>query len=310
MQLPKTLLGGAKDLLPDYVFLSMSHRQKIGRFPNLLKPTTFNEKILYRCLHPDPRYADLTDKLTVRDYVKSKIGEEYLIPLIAEPDSFDRDVFDSLPSAFVMKANHGSSFVKVVKDKSTTSFEELTALADQWLSKDFYRVARERHYHAIKHRIYFETLLLDERGDVPADYKLHIFAGAGGRRTVFICVISDRFNDHPRGDFYDAQWNLLDIGIGHFERSKSPDPRPENLSMLLDIGERLAEDFEYVRVDLYSPRGRVYFGELTFTPGAGVLQLRPDSVDYEWGTYFRLHERVEATLISESAVRMQSGADE
>jgi hypothetical protein len=55
--------------------------------------------------------------------------------------------------------------------------------------------------------------------------------------------------------------------------------------MLLGLGERLAEEFQFVRVDLYSPQGRIYFGELTFTPGAGVLQLRPDSVDYEWGRY-------------------------
>jgi hypothetical protein len=119
MSLSKTLIGVAKGLLPDYVYLSMHHRKKIGRFPNLVKPTTYNEKILYRCLHPDPRYANLTDKLTVRDYVKSKIGEQYLIPLIAEPESFTKEVFQALPSAFVMKANHGSSFVKVVEDKQS-----------------------------------------------------------------------------------------------------------------------------------------------------------------------------------------------
>jgi hypothetical protein len=288
MSLSKKLIGVAKDLLPDYVFLSVHHLKKVGRFPNLMKPTTYNEKILYRCLHPDPRYANLTDKLTVRDYVKSKIGEEYLIPLIAEPESFTREVFDSLPSAFVMKANHGSGFVKVVEDKSTISFEELSALAAQWLSTDFYRVARERHYRAIKHRIYFETLLLDEHGAVPADFKMFFFKDNSGRMTVFICVISARFGDRPRADFYDTQWNSLDIGIGHFERSKSPHPLPENLQMLLDLGERLAEEFQFVRVDLYSPQGRIYFGELTFTPGAGVFQIRPDSVDYEWGRYLQI----------------------
>jgi hypothetical protein len=288
MSLSKTLIGVAKGLLPDYVYLSMHHRKKVGRFPNLMKPTTYNEKILYRCLHPDPRYADLTDKLTVRDYVRSKIGEQYLIPLIAEPESFTKQVFDALPPAFVMKANHGSSFVKVVKDKSQVSFRELSALATQWLAIDFYRVARERHYRAIKHRIFFETLLLDESDAVPADYKIYFFKEESGRKNVFIAVISDRFGEQPRGDFYDTEWNPLDIGLGRFARSKSPNPRPENLTMLLDIAERLAEEFQFVRVDLYAPKGKVYFGELTFTPGAGVSQLRPDSVDYVWGKYLQV----------------------
>jgi hypothetical protein len=43
------------------------------------------------------------------------------------------------------------------------------------------------------------------------------------------------------------------------------------------------KDFDYVRVDLYAPDNEVYFGELTFTPGAGVLPFAPDKVDYEWG---------------------------
>ena len=46
---------------------------------------------------------------------------------------------------------------------------------------------------------------------------------------------------------------------------------------------QLSEDFDYVRVDLYAPDNEVYFAELTFTPGAGVLPFAPDKVDYEWG---------------------------
>jgi hypothetical protein len=34
--------------------------------------------------------------------------------------------------------------------------------------------------------------------------------------------------------------------------------------------------------------GVIYFGELTFTPGAGVLRYRPDKIDYEWGRLFEL----------------------
>src|SRR6478609_11042802 len=121
MSFSKSLIGFAKQCLPDRVYLSIAHRHKVGRFPNVKTPTTFNEKILHRCLYPDPRFVDLTDKLTVRDYVRRKVGEQYLIPLIATPPAFTRDVFDALPRAFMMKANHGSGFVEVVRDKSKTS---------------------------------------------------------------------------------------------------------------------------------------------------------------------------------------------
>lgn len=273
----------AKSMLPDSLFLSLLHHKCIGRYPNLAHPVTFNEKILQKSLRPEPRYVALTDKLAVRDYIAAKLGEKHLIPLVAAPEMFTRDVFDALPASFVMKANHGSSFVELVRNKSETSFERLRELADQWLSTDFYKIARERHYREIQPRIFFEHLLLDRQGQIPADYKLHCFGGPTGRPIIYLLVISDRFGDNTHGDVYDVDWNRLDIAIGHYKRSAAPAPRPGNLKAILDAAVTLCEDFDYVRVDLYAPDNLVYFGELTFTPGAGVLPFTPDSIDYEWG---------------------------
>lgn len=273
----------AKSLLPDSLFLSLLHHKCIGRYPDLVRPVTFNEKILQRNLRPDPRFIGLTDKLLVREHIAAKIGAKHLIPLIATPDVFTREVFDALPSAFVMKANHGSSFVEVVRNKSETSFEKLQHRAEQWLAIDFYSIARERHYRAIKPRIFFEHLLLDSRGQIPADFKVHCFGGQPGPPVAYILVISDRFGSATHGDVYDVHWNHLDIAIGYYKRSAEPAPRPTNLEAVLDVAMALCADFDYVRVDLYAPDNQVYFGELTFTPGAGVLPFTPDRIDYEWG---------------------------
>ncbi|SAL60001.1 hypothetical protein AWB67_02897 [Caballeronia terrestris] len=289
MSLSKTIAGSVKELLPDSVFLSLSHRMSVGRFPDLVNPVTFNEKIVYRCLHPDPRFANLTDKLLVRDFVIRTIGEEHLIPLLSSPDHFTKDVFDALPSSFVMKANHGSGYVKVIHDKAETSFEELSALSERWLAANFYRVARERHYEHIKPRIFFEALLTDQSGNIPADFKIHCFNQVAGKQKAFILHISDRFTPHPRGDFYDEDWNQLDIRIGHYPNSAVPSPRPDNLDEILRNAKQLSANFDYVRVDLYAPDDRIFFGELTFTPGAGVYRLTPDQIDYDWGRMLQAH---------------------
>jgi hypothetical protein len=277
---------GAKQLLPDSAFVMLQHRRLIGRWPNLRRPTAYNEAILKRSLHPDMRWVHLTDKLTVRDYVREKIGERHLIPLIAVPDAFTRDVFDALPASFVMKANHGCSFVKIVRDKSTTSFEALRALANRWLSIDFSRYSRERHYRFIVPKLYFEQLLLDETGKVPADLKLHMFGGRLHGPRIQTMVIADRFGD-PRGDLYDDDWQRMDVRFGPYRPSDAPVPRPENWAEIERIAVRLAEDFDFVRVDLYSMSGEVYFGELTFTPGAGLMRFTPDRHDYYWGEMLR-----------------------
>ncbi len=278
---------GAKQLLPDVVFLSLLHRKHIGRFPNLSRPCTFNEKILRRSLRPDPKYGELADKLAVRNYVSAKVGDKHLVPLIAAPNVFTRALFDSLPTSFVMKANHGSSFVEVVRDKSQETFENLQCLGNRWINTDFYRNAREQHYRDIQPRVFFEELLLDGRGQIPADYKVHCFADPPRPPVMFILLISDRFGNETRGDVFDARWNHLDIEFSPYTRSIIPPPPPDHLESMLTLAASLAEGFDYVRVDLYAPGNDLYFGELTFTPGAGTMRIRPEAIDVEWGRLMR-----------------------
>jgi hypothetical protein len=272
----------AKRLLPDYAIVQLQYRRQMGRWANLRHPKTYSESILLRCLQPDMRWATLTDKLAVREYVRQKIGDAHLVPLIAAPETFTREVFDALPASFVMKANHGCAFVEVVRDKSRTSFEQLSKLAAQWLSVDYYSVSRERHYRPIKPRLYFEQLLVDSQGRIPADLKIHVFGGRPQGPRIQWMIIADRFGD-ARGDIYDENWHRMDVRFGPYAPSDVPIPRPDYWEQVQYVATRLAEDFDYVRVDLYEVGGKVYFGELTFTPGAGRMRFHPESHEYYWG---------------------------
>ena len=40
---------------------------------------------------------------------------------------------------------------------------------------------------------------------------------------------------------------------------------------MIRIAKILSKDFKFVRVDLYDINGKVYFGELTFSPTNGVF---------------------------------------
>ncbi len=276
----------AKRVMPDELFLWLSHRRHVGRFPNLTEPQTFNECILHRCLYPEPQWSILADKLAVREFVAERIGDEHLIPLIAVPEVFTEAVFASLPDAFVMKANHGCGYVRIVENKRQTSFDELNRLAQAWLAEDFSRVNRERHYRPIKPKLYFEQLLLDRSGRVPSDLKMNIFGRDAAGPIIYAGVVSDRFGT-PHGDVFDVRWNRLDLAVGHYPRSEVPPAPPPHWDDIVRLAMRLVEGLGYVRLDLYVPDGKVYFGELTFTPGAGVFPFHPDRYDYEWGRLFK-----------------------
>ena len=51
----------------------------------------------------------------------------------------------------------------------------------------------------------------------------------------------------------------------------------------MSLAERLAEPFNFVRVDLYEVDNKIFFGELTFTPGDGLNIRIPYDEDLRLG---------------------------
>jgi len=96
----------------------------------------------------------------------------------------------------------------------------------------------------------------------------------------FAEVHLDRFINYKK-NVYDDQWNTIDFqwGAKHGDDVK----KPEMLNKMISVAETLAEDFRYVRVDLYNLDGKIYFGELTFSPGGGFCPFNPSDWDRKFG---------------------------
>ena len=77
-----TFLKKSLKFLPDKSYIKLYYRLRVGRKLNTDNPTTLNEKLQWlKFNYRFPLQSIVSDKLLVRDYVKEKIGEEYLIPL-------------------------------------------------------------------------------------------------------------------------------------------------------------------------------------------------------------------------------------
>ena len=149
-----------------------------------------------------------------------------------------------------------------------------------WLAENYYYGLREWQYKYIQPAIVVEKLLQDEAGQVPPDFKFHCF-NYGNNIDVIVGITLDRF-ESPKNIFFDENWNQLDIEYG-FPNVKTDIPPPENWIDMCVIAKKLAEGFKYVRVDLYSVSGRIYFGELTFSSFSGLSKFTPDSWDFTLG---------------------------
>ena len=241
---------------------------------NLDNPKTFNEKIQWMKLYDStPLKTRLADKYLVRDWVKEKIGEEFLIPLLGVYDRFEDIDFDKLPNQFVIKCNHGSAYNIIVKDKSKLDLVDAKAKLDKWMNEDFAFKSVELHYRDIEHKIIIEKYMDDGTGDL-RDYKYTCFNG----KPEFIWIDSDRHTKHKR-NLYDLNWKQLPYKVNsHYDTFPSPD-KPERLDEMTQLAKILSEGFSYVRVDFYIINGKIYFGEMTFTSSSGTEDIVPESFD-------------------------------
>ena len=115
--------------IPTKPYLKMVYKIKTGKKLNLKNPVGFNEKLNWLKVNDvHPEYTKLADKCLVREYVKEKIGEGYSIPLLGAYKKFEDIDFNSLPEQFVLKCNHDSGSVKVIKAKSALTEENLKEL--------------------------------------------------------------------------------------------------------------------------------------------------------------------------------------
>lgn len=284
------------DRMADERFLRLRFRAQLGRWPDLKNPQTFSEKLQWLKLHDRrPEYTIMADKYRVREYIKEKIGEEYLIPLLGVWDDPDEIDFDALPERFVLKCNHNSGKgMCICKDKSKLDIEKVKSELRHGLAQDYYLTGREWPYKDIPRKIICEKYMEDYETGELRDYKFFCFNGT----PLYCQVISDR-SVCETIDFFDMEWKLQDFsGLFPYPHASSIIARPKTLSEMIACAERLSAGYTFLRVDLYEINQKMYFGELTFYPASGFGTFSPEKWNRIFGEYLVLPDQTVSDALS------------
>ena len=277
-------------ILTNYIFSDQSYISKKFNYYqqgtldwNNLK--SLNEKMQwFKIYDRNPKYTMLSDKYLAREYFSKEFGAEYLIPLIFETTNAKELNENNLPNyPVVVKANHDSGNYRIIRDKSKVDFHKLQTDAREWLSFNYYWEDREWPYKNIQPRIVVEKLLQTKEGKIPNDYKLNCFNG----KVEFVYVSVDREGINKR-NIYSKDWKPLDFTWNKrfYDHSKLRGPEidaPATYSKMIEFAERIAKDYQYVRVDFYDVDGKLYFGEITQYHGGGFDVMMPKEWDYKFG---------------------------
>ena len=281
-----TIEGTYTSLLPDKVYLKKKYKSIFNKELNLKNPKTFNEKMQWIKLYDrNPLYTSLVDKYTVREYVKERIGEEYLIPLLGVWNSpYDID-FDKLPNQFVLKCNHDSD-VFICRDKtkcevrdkkqSYRNFDEVKNALDKRLTTNYYKANREWPYKNVERKIICEKYMSNENDRPEIDYKFLCFNGI----PKIVRLNSGRFTEQEMlTDHYDMNWEHQVIVFNGEPSAGDIYQKPKQFDLMIELASRLSKNIPFLRVDFNFWNDSIWFGELTFFDDAGLAIIYPEKWD-------------------------------
>lgn len=246
---------------------------------------TMNQKITWTMMfNATPSKNTCADKFAVRDYVANKIGDKYLTPLLGHWDNADAINFSKLPNSFILKFNVGSGMNKIVKDCKSENLSKILSLCRDWFHSEYWENCFEMQYYNVPKVIMAEELL-DLSG---FEYNLWCFHG----KVKFIQLLTPKYGNNSGGrKWLKPDWTPAGFATGLYELDDDF-PKPKDLDKLIRMSEILASDFDFVRVDWYKLKsGKLKFGEMTFSPAAGMVGFNPANADADMGKLWNIPER-------------------
>ena len=245
---------------------------------NLDNPQTIQDKLCWLNIYDtNPLKVKCADKIKLHEYCKDVLGEDICVPIIKVYNNVSEINWDELPNQFVMKCNHGSGMNIICTDKSKLNKVDAINKLNRWMKDDFaFRNGFEAHYHDIEHKIFVETIL--GNGDI-MDYKFWCFNGEPKLWTI------NNGNGHGDIMYYHMDGYKCNL---YCVKDNESYQKPRHFQGMVNYANLLSNRFKFVRVDFYEIDGRVFLGELTFTPGAMTFKYKNDDDNIKVGSLLKL----------------------
>lgn len=259
----------------DYAYIQKVAKERFGREMNIAEPKTYTEKLQWlKFFYRNEKMPICSDKYRVREYLKECGLENLGNEVLGVYDDARKIDFDKLPDKFVAKANHGSGWNLICKDKASLDKKGCVRLMNEWLKLNLYVFGREWNYKDIAPRIIVEKYIDHEPLN---DYKFMCFNG----EPLYMQLNNDYQGTHYV-DFYELDgWKHLPFSYGSYRISDRIIEKPPMYDKMFELARQLSKPFPFVRVDFYNYDDVVILGELTFFPGGGMWPLNPVETGYD-----------------------------
>ncbi|WP_374445796.1 hypothetical protein [Stella sp.] len=242
-----------------------------GRYPDLLEPRTYPDKVFWRKFLSLTKVPESGDKLNHGHFIPDRLKPLVLLPEVVWRSALPRlpDDDEIEPGWYFLKANHGSRFnARVRFPLAADARDRLAAEAARWLAHAYGFGDGEWWYSLIPRRIFLERSLSGPDPIVTWEFTVAngVLAGVNAVKRI--------------GAVTHVAWMRDDLSVHDFqdpaEYATVAPARPADYGRLVELVLEIARPFNFVRVDLHLVDGAIYLSELTLSPSNALAGRPPD----------------------------------
>jgi len=226
----------------------------------------------------NPLFVTFCDKIATKEYIRTILPEARLPETLWVGSNVD-DIPEELKTRdLVLKANHGSSqnhFGRL----DGGMFDDVRKKTSRWLQCGYGRCTHEWGYFRARRLLFLEERLSGADGDMLVDVSVRCSDGS----AILASAITGNKTDHRLVGYYDIDGNRMQALEEKFPSEQLLPEEfelPASFSLAVDYARRLSRGVDYARYDFLCIGQRIYPGEITVYPGAGMTSADDDGLDH------------------------------
>lgn len=255
------------------------YRRRFGRYPNLLFPRTFTEKMqVAKLTWRSPLLPVFIDKIESKRFVADHFGADLVTPSLYTGDRLPQREARDWTLPYVVKPSHwsgGNFFIRTEQDRD---WDRIEPELDAMLARHYGVGMGEWAYGQIRPRVLVEPFLGTD--GPPTDFKLYTFGG----KVAYFSLTEGRLRE-PRFAVYDRNWTQVPVKVAAGPVLPRRPP-PVELDRMVAIAEKIGQRLPFCRLDFYEVDGKARFGEITIYANSGFAAFDPPSYDRTFGDLF------------------------
>lgn len=248
------------------------YKAKFGIYPNLVQPTSFNDKVMWFKFFGELKVPESGNKLATETFIPEKLRQQLTCPaLVWQNDTARLPANDELPpGVYYLKASHGSRmFQRLTYPLAQEQRAELEATAATWLTRRYGLDNGEWWYNVFAPRLLLERSVTGEADSI--SWNFYVLNGQVPMVGLFLKTSEgEEYSTWLDAQFRELPWQSILPPVPNYEIGPQ---QQEMLRMAIEIARPLSA----VRVDfLLGEDEKIYLCELTFSPGNAMSRRAPE----------------------------------